>query len=253
MYGCLSDDGSVLEFAWKDQNVVLFMTTVHTGKEMITRRRPPKTATNARTTWAVFRNSAVKELSIPAFIDMYNHFMNGVDLVDQLRSYYNTQRAHLKTWKPLWHFLLDTAIVNAYKLAYCNPDRPWAHSWEHISHKQFRTKLASQLFANSEQLSGIGIPPKRPMTHYVNQAAASDHGSLVRINDKHKNCVACTQSGRKAKTGSKRNPFTELSNNTLRKNKRPEQIPKSRYGCELCNISLCNHIRCWMDHLDAIQ
>ena len=49
LYGCLSNDNRVLQVAWKDQNMVLFMTTVHTGKEYVERlrRRPGKTATCA--------------------------------------------------------------------------------------------------------------------------------------------------------------------------------------------------------------
>ena len=56
LYGYVSEDKRVLELAWKDQNVVLFMTTVSNGQEKIKRlrRRPAKTATNARTSRAVF-------------------------------------------------------------------------------------------------------------------------------------------------------------------------------------------------------
>ena len=45
-----------MEFAWKDQNVVLFMSTVSNPQDTVTRlrRRPAKTATNARTSRAVF-------------------------------------------------------------------------------------------------------------------------------------------------------------------------------------------------------
>jgi hypothetical protein len=32
LYGELSKDGQVIEFAWKDANVVLFMSTVDDGK-----------------------------------------------------------------------------------------------------------------------------------------------------------------------------------------------------------------------------
>ena len=97
------------------------MTTVSNGTETVRRlrRRPAKTATNARTSRAEFREMTTKELDIPVFIDMYNHYMNAVDNADQLRSYYSTQRVHFKSWKPLWHFLLDTTIVNSYKLHYC--------------------------------------------------------------------------------------------------------------------------------------
>ena len=72
--------------------MVLFITTVSTGRKKIKRlrRRPAKIATNTRTSRAVFGpDKAQKELAIPEFIDQYNHYMNGVDNVDQLRCYYN--------------------------------------------------------------------------------------------------------------------------------------------------------------------
>lgn len=126
------------------------MTTVHTGHKTIIRprRRPPKTATNARSSREVFGEQAVKQLSIPVFIDLYNHCMNGVDVAHQLRSYYMTQRTHLKNWKPLWHFL-DSAVTNAYKIAHYQPQRPNSEPRSHVSHKLFRAKLARQLFARS--------------------------------------------------------------------------------------------------------
>lgn len=64
--------------------MVLFITTIYTGYKTVIRprRRPPKTATNARISRAVFRDKAVKELLIPEFIDIYNYFINGVNLVD---------------------------------------------------------------------------------------------------------------------------------------------------------------------------
>lgn len=72
--------------------MILFMSTVSDPRDIITRirRRPTKTSTNARTSRAVFGETSIKALDIPAFIDMYNHYMNGVDNADQLRSYYST-------------------------------------------------------------------------------------------------------------------------------------------------------------------
>ena len=92
LYKSLSDDGKVMQYAWKDQNVVLFMSTVSNNQETVKRlrRRPAKSATNARTSRAVFGEMTTKELDIPKFIDMYNHYMNGVDNADQLRCYYFT-------------------------------------------------------------------------------------------------------------------------------------------------------------------
>ena len=82
----LVSDGEVLQAAWKDQNVVLFMSTVSDGIETILRqrRRPPKTATNARTSRQIFGDQPTKELLIPRFINDYNHYMGGVDEADQL-------------------------------------------------------------------------------------------------------------------------------------------------------------------------
>ena len=90
----------MLELAWKDQNIVLFMTTISNSRKKINRlyRYPAKTAINARTSRAIFSpDEARKELPIPEFIDQYNHYMNGVDNADQLRCYYSTQRVHLKS------------------------------------------------------------------------------------------------------------------------------------------------------------
>ena len=78
---------------------MLFMSTVSTERETVkrTRRHPSKTATNARTSRAVFEDSSTKVLAIPEFIDLYNHFMNDVNRADQLRCYYDTQHTHNKT------------------------------------------------------------------------------------------------------------------------------------------------------------
>ena len=126
LYRKLSKDGKVIELAWKDQNVILFIITVATGKEseLVRRRRPAMTATNARTSRAVFGDEVTKDLWIPQFIDAYNYFMNGLDVADQLRSYYNTQKTHRKNWKPLWYLLLDVAVINSFLIYASNPLQP---------------------------------------------------------------------------------------------------------------------------------
>ena len=256
LYGSLSDDKKVMQFAWKDQNVVLFMSTVSNSRDKVKRlrRRPAKSATNARTSRAVFGDMTTKELDIPAFIDMYNHYMNGVDNADQLRSYYNTQRVYLKSWKSLWHFLLDTTIVNAYKITHCLPEEPYEGS-----HRAFRIQLASQLLEHSERLTGMpSRPPKVSLSSRVHPAAARDHGRLERMGNKAKACVVCSYLGRKVeKPAEIRKPLQELSVNTVKTSrldirKRPQQTPRGLFGCKLCGIAICNHIRCWEEHLEAI-
>jgi hypothetical protein len=59
-----------------------------------------------------------KELDIPLFIDDYNYNMGGVDIANQNREVYETQRRVRRNWWPLFYWILDTAIVNAYHLAF---------------------------------------------------------------------------------------------------------------------------------------
>ena len=64
------------------------MTTGHVPIEEITRnrKRPKKTSTNSTIAREVFDGEYRKELNIPLFIDHYNHYMNSVDVANQLRA-----------------------------------------------------------------------------------------------------------------------------------------------------------------------
>ena len=100
------DVDTTLISAWQDSVVVRFASTIHTGKEWVVReRKKPKTSsTNPimtrapfeafpstnRTLIALGRSRASTEyvhrrlLPIPGIVDDYNHYMNGVDIADQL-------------------------------------------------------------------------------------------------------------------------------------------------------------------------
>lgn len=207
----------MLQFAWKDQNVVLFMSTVSEGTpEFIKkiRKRPPPTATNARTTHAIFGDQVLKELEIPEFIDLYNHFMNGVDQADQLRVYYNTQRVHLKSWKPLWHWLLDVAVVNSYKLSYhaqhhANPDLPCER---YTKQRIFRRDLAIELFDRSERLTTNQYDQSVALADLVYPAAEDEDHTRYK-KGRYSHCKACEAAGRKVlpRYPGARKPLTELS------------------------------------------
>ena len=64
--------------------MVLFISTVSNSRETIKRlrRRPAKTVTNTRTSRTIFGEMITKELDIPIFINMYNHYINGVNNAD---------------------------------------------------------------------------------------------------------------------------------------------------------------------------
>ena len=61
------------------------------------RKRPKKTVSNSVTTRKPFGDQPTKILSISLFIDYYNHYMRGVDQVNQLRAVFTTHfRRNLK-------------------------------------------------------------------------------------------------------------------------------------------------------------
>ena len=63
---------------------MLFISIVLDSRDIISRlrRRSVKIAINARTSRPIFRELSIKILDIPAFINMYNYYMNGVDNTD---------------------------------------------------------------------------------------------------------------------------------------------------------------------------
>ncbi|CAG8594768.1 12855_t:CDS:2, partial [Ambispora leptoticha] len=106
----------------KDNGPVTMLSTIHglVGEEwevIQERRRPRQTSTNAAKVREMFGSESKKRLKIFKIVDDYNHYMNSVDLADQLRSYYNTQKISRRNWMPLFFWLLDTAIINVYLIA----------------------------------------------------------------------------------------------------------------------------------------
>ena len=64
------------------------MTTEHFLTEEITRLRkqPKKTSINSIIIKEIFNEQYRKKLEIPFFIDCYNHYINSVDVINQLRA-----------------------------------------------------------------------------------------------------------------------------------------------------------------------
>jgi hypothetical protein len=231
------------------------MSTVHNGKETVitARRRPAATSSGARQIQKIFGNDVVKKLPILDFIDKYNHYMGGVDIADQLRSYFTTQRVHCKTWKPLFHFLIDTAVINSYRLS----------SYYNITgyiygHKKFRKDLRDQLFKHSQRHR------KPPILHKSSSnlifKPIKEH-KLEMLGPKQLSCAECCQAGRKSEIAhmGRRKPLADLSNNTTMKSrdggewKRRKRAPRTKYGCSVCRIPLCTAARCWDSHIARLS
>lgn len=66
--------------------------------------KPAETSTNAAIARAPFGDEVIKDQSIPAAIKDYHHYMNGVDIANQLRSNYEIHRKTQRNWFPLFIF-----------------------------------------------------------------------------------------------------------------------------------------------------
>ena len=81
------------------------------------RKRPAKTSTSAKIAREPFNDQPTKELPIPRLIDDYNYYMGGVDRANQLRASYETHQRCLRSWWPIFFWILDIAIINVYCIA----------------------------------------------------------------------------------------------------------------------------------------
>ena len=75
------------------------MSTVHQFGSVVemVRKRPEKKSTNTKKARGAFGDAYEKEMPIPLCIEDYNQHMGGVDIVDQLRSYYDTRLTLFRT------------------------------------------------------------------------------------------------------------------------------------------------------------
>jgi hypothetical protein len=221
----------VLCLAWQDNNIVLALSNIHTVDKAEDfrekqRRRPAKTSTNGRIVRKVFGDDYIKELLIPCFIDDYNHYMGGVDLANQFRESYETHRATLRNWWPLFYWLIDVACINAYRLYLL-------HSVDihPLTHLQFRTELYCKLFEYSSKAKlqnlRVGLGGKRVFNpdfehlHYWEKRSRSV-------------CVWCSYKSRCQKVLGKAG-------------NRSNKVNRSYGGCIFCNVNLCKDGHCWRD------
>jgi hypothetical protein len=225
------------------------------------RKRPAPTSSGYAAAKPIFGKEFCKELAIPKLIDLYNHHMNGVDRADQLRSYYNTKRKkYYKTWKPLWHFLLDAALTNSYLIA-THPPPGELKRYPKKGHAQFLKDLANGLFQHSKMKprnstieTNRNVHKAKPLQDLIRKDLNPSQHTKVNLSEP-KPCKACAVAGRKSTNPKiQRKPLGDLSANTLRATAqanegRASRIKRTRWGCQQCNINLCEYGTCWMEHI----
>jgi hypothetical protein len=208
----------------------------------------------------VFGDEDEKDLPIPSFIYYYNCYICGVDIADQLRSYYNTQRIHRKTWKPLFHFLLNTVLGNCHHLSSYKPlDR---RANRHDTHKQFRKDLRNNLFEHSVRIKTTRTPKDstRRSTNEILWHPVREH-KLIKLWSRPRNCSAYIEAGRKTQVQhmGRRKALADISPNSTKKLcdssdwQRPRRAPRTLFGCSVCKMPLCRKDGCWKPHFERLD
>jgi hypothetical protein len=100
----------------------------------------PQNRSIVMSTWGLL---VCKWLALPKATVHYNFHMNGVDINDQLCSYYSTQLWTVQNWMPLFFWLLGMAIINAFLI--CHEVYPYSNIKWTKNHRWFRIQLAHNL------------------------------------------------------------------------------------------------------------
>ena len=235
----VSKNKTVAQMAWRDNNVVLFATTVSDPTAVVVRprKRPGATRTGAVKTRKAFGEMIIKDMDIPVLIDQYNHHMGAVDQFDQLRSYYDTLRSHRKTWRPLFSLLLEIVLINSFKLSTFS-DRTEA---KQSGHRRFRLQLVKQLEEIAGKATRFDSHTRSINDLQVQNGLVHQQGTLC------KQAVACVM----CKAKGRRLPLEGVHPNVrpASASKRVRGVRRTVKGCIQCNLALCDD--CCKEHLQA--
>ena len=121
--------GNVTASAWMDRKMVMVMCT---GCDPTT----PTTVLRGQ------KDGTRRPVTCPAASAIYNRYMGGVDLGDQLRGYYHMRMKCRKFYQYVAKFVLDVAITNAFIL-YKN-----AHPTTKVNVLTFRHVLSEELIGD---------------------------------------------------------------------------------------------------------
>ena len=134
----------LLSLKWMDKRAVTMISTIHDNSMVPIQRR------------SRFAEGGHEVISKPQCIVEYNRHMGGVDLSDQMISYYSFSHRTVKWWKRVFFHLIDTTIVNAYIL-YSQSTQ----SSRKLTHVNFRIELAKGLLQQAgEEIEALSTDPR---------------------------------------------------------------------------------------------
>nr|XP_032816367.1 piggyBac transposable element-derived protein 4-like [Petromyzon marinus]XP_032816368.1 piggyBac transposable element-derived protein 4-like [Petromyzon marinus] len=184
-----------------------------------------------------FHNYDVEGSQKPHPLLNYNMCMGKVDIASQLQTWFELGREGRKWWKYMFFFLLNTAVVNSYIL-YRLSNMPQPRNA--MSQLEFRLLLAKQLVGRVDVRKGPGL-------RRVGRArGGGGGGSSSGGGGQNRRCIervlwpapsvspqqhACVKfAGRKR--------VCVLCSSRNKRTRRGRSVQTS-YGCQICNVNLC--------------
>ena len=236
---------------------MLFINTIHIDRKIVEtlQQKFIKIFINVRISRVSFDNLTIKKLFIFDFIDFYNHFMNNVDVIDQFWCYYNTQQIHLKIWKFLWHFLLNTTIINNYKIINIIDFRLYTKFRKHNSYWLFRIKLIQKLYdffvRIAKSFKNLQHYTQKKLIQLIRYIFSKKHKKRVQLNEIWHYCILCSIINRIVQKLNIKKSLQNLFLNSFKAKQQRQQFFKSNLGYELYVMFICKKISCWKKHLKA--
>ena len=195
------DPGPILAMKWFDKREVYMISSCHAATEEWTGKMNRKDGT------PTYKPSCIVD---------YTQKMGGVDLSDQLMTYYSFLRKTSKWWRKLWIHILNMLVLNAYIL-----NKKFGE--KKLSHSDYREYIAGYLIrkANKEtgaiDMQNILVCDRLVGRHWPNKLEKNAAGSIVPLH-----CKVCF-------VGRKEHIVTG----------KPRRRRSTSYKCEQCNLAMC--------------
>jgi hypothetical protein len=193
---------NIVFISWKDKKEVKLISSVHSASDVSVCNRQIREHGKSWEKVQIPQPQAIKD---------YNTYMGGVDLSDQLISYYTVRQKTLKYYKTLFFHCIDIAVTNSYILHIIHHE---SLGRTPMDHRTFNKTLAEQLVelydGQSAPMSVCFATPSVQHLPVIIGAADNDHShSFVR-----RRCFLCTTKG---------------------------ESYRSAWQCQSCSTVLCLH------------
>ena len=198
----------LLALKWQDKRDVYMLSTLHLAEDKWTGKNDRTTPPNP-----IYKPSCIVD---------YIQNMGGVDLSDQLMTYYTFLRRSCKWWRKLFIHMLNMLILNAFILHK-------KYGRESLSHSEYRERIArylmeTALIASTEDIAGPTIN-----LNLINPA-------IGRFVGRHFPVKLPARGGRIVPLLCK---VCSVNKRTSQSEGKPQRRRSSSYKCQQCNMVMC--------------